>query len=177
MGVERGGRRDGGAAVDAERPAPPSAGASPGAAMSPMAETIGNVVAWQRAEWENQRRRRGGQHGTASGSNGDTWLDMSPEAAVPIPDVQRPRRIAYVDGGNAALLGSPGWSAGFSRVAYAVCRGRTVHRPLYAQRVDFLSLLAAEPTNGGGGSDGDAGENGRGTRDHTPAGTHCAPSP
>ena len=171
MGDEQGGRRNGGAAGDAGR-SPPEA--SLGSAMSSMAETIGNMVAWQRAEWENQRRRRGRGHAAASGG---TWLDMSPEAAVPIPDVQRPRRIAYVDGGNAALLGSPGWSAGFSRVAYAVCRGRTVHRPLYAQRVDFLSLLAAEPTNGGGGSDGDAGENGRGTRDHTPAGTHCAPSP
>lgn len=148
MGAEPGGKCD----EDAGR----SLQASLGAAMSSMAETIGNMVAWQRAEWENQRRRRGGQHGAASG--GGTWLDTSPEAAVPIPDVQRPRRIAYIDGGNATLLGSPWWSVGFNRVAYAVCRGRTVHRPRHAQRVDFLSLLAAEPTSGGG----DAGENGKG---------------
>ena len=92
---------------------------------------------------------------------------------MPIPDVQRPRRIAYVDGGNATLLGSLGWSVEFNRVAYAVCQGRTICRPRYAQRVDFLSLLAAEPASGNGG---DVGENGVGTRGHTPAGTPCAPS-
>ena len=148
MGAEQGGKCD----EDAGR----SLQASLGAAVSSMAESIGSMVAWQRAEWENQRRRRRGEgHAAASGG---TWLDISPEAAVPIPDVQRPRRIAYVDGGNATLLGSPGWSVGFNRVAYAVCQGRTVHRPLYAQRVDFLSLLAAEPA---GGEGGDAGENGK----------------
>ena len=81
---------------------------------------------------------------------------------MPIPDVQRPRRIAYVDGGNATLLGSPGWSVGFNRVAYVVCQGRTIHRPRYAQRVDFLSLLAAEPANGGGGNGDEGGEGGTG---------------
>ena len=125
-----------------------------------MAETIGAMVAWQRTEWENHRRRqRGGGRAAASGG---TWLDISSEAAVPIPDVERPRRIAYVDGGNATLLGSPGWSVGFNRVAYAVCQGRTVHRPRYAQRVDFLSLLAAEPANGGGGGGDKGGEDGTG---------------
>ena len=99
--------------------------------------------------------------GRTRGGLGGHVARQSPEAAVPIPDMQRPRRIAYVDGGNATLLGSPGWSVGFNRVAYAVCQGRTVHRPLYAQRVDFLSLLAAEPASGSGGS-GAAGENGVG---------------
>ena len=150
MGAEQGGKRDEGTGVSKH----PAAEALLGTAMSSMAETIGSMVAWPRAEWENQRRRRGEGHAAASGG---TRLDISPEAAVPMPDVQRPRRIAYVDGGNATLLGSPGWSVGFNRVAYAVCQGRTVHRPLYAQRVDFLSLLAAEPASGG-----DAGENGKG---------------
>ena len=158
-----------------------------------MAETIGAMVAWQRTEWENHRRRqRGGGRAAASGG---TWLDISPEAAVPIPDVERPRRIAYVDGGNATLLGSPGWSVGFNRVAYAVCQGRTVHRPRYAQRVDFLSLLAAEPANGGGGSGDKGGEggmephprryalrtipigNGGGSENHLPRlDAHCIPT-
>jgi len=142
-----------------------------GAAMSSMAETIGAMVAWQRMGWENHRRRRGGGHAAASGG---AWLDISPEAAVPIPDVQRPRRIAYVDGGNATLLGSPGWSVGFNRVAYVVCQGRTVHRPRHAQRVDFLSLLAAEPANGGGSNGDEGGEGGTGP---CLAGTHCAPFP
>ena len=68
---------------------------------------------------------------------------------MPIPDVERPRRIACVDGGNATLLGSPGWSVGFNRVAYAVCQGGKVHQPRYMPRVDFLSLLAAEPEDDG----------------------------
>ena len=121
---------------------PPSA--TLGTAMSSMAGTIGSLVAWQRTEWEHQMRRQR-ERDSGSAKQDGMWLDICPEAAVPMPDVQRPRRIAYVDGGNATLLGSPGWSVGFNRVAYAICQGRTVHTPRYAPRVDFLSLLAAEP--------------------------------
>lgn len=94
-----------------------------------------------------RQRERGDRRSEPDGM----WLDILPEAAVPIPDVRRPRRIAFVDGGNAVLLGSPGWSVGFNRVAYAVCQGRTVHTPRYAPHVDFLSLLAAEPDGDGSG--------------------------
>ena len=117
-----------------------------------MAEAIGGMVARQQKEWEeHQRLVAAGAAG--NDSNRGIWLDISPKTAMPIPDVPRPRRIAYVDGGNATLLGSPGWSVGFNRVAYAVCQGETVHKPKYVPRVDFLSLLAAEPN-------GDSGENG-----------------
>ena len=82
---------------------------------------------------------------------------MSPEAVVPIPYTPKPRRIAYVDGGNAVLLGSPGWSIGFNRVAYTIWQGERVQRPRCVPRVDFLSLLAAEPGEDGD-DDGDGGE-------------------
>lgn len=121
-------------------------------AMPPMAEAIGGMVARQQKEWdEHQRLVAAGAAG--KGSNRGIWLDISPKTAVPIPDVPRPRRIAYVDGGNATLLGSPGWSVGFNRVAYAVCQGSTVHQPRHVPRVDFLSLLVAE-------SNDDSDENG-----------------
>ena len=123
--------------------------ASPlGAAMSSLVEAVAGTIA--------------GHHGSMkSGGNGGgkrdggQWLDIAPEAAVPMPAAQSPRRIAYVDGGNATLLGSPGWSVGFNRVAYALCRGEKVLRPSHAQRVDFMSLLAAEPEDGGRGDSGD----------------------
>lgn len=113
--------------------------ASLGAAMSDMAEAIGRMVAGQQEarEWAQQERGSGRGKPGNSGSSG-TWLEITPEAAVPMPDVQKPRRIAYVDGGNATLPGSPGWSAGFNRVAYAVCQGERVHQPRYVPRVDFL---------------------------------------
>lgn len=106
-----------------------------------MAEAIGNMVARQQKERaEHQRMVDSG--GNYSGLG--IWLDTSPKAAVPIPDMPRPRRIAYVDGGNAALLGRPGWPVGLNRAAYAVCRGSTARQPRYIPRVDFLPLLAAE---------------------------------
>ena len=128
---------------------PPS---SLGATMSTMAGAIGTLVAWQQSEWDHRRREQQQQKDGQAQSG--AWLDISPEAAVPIPDVQRPRRIAYVDGGNATLLGSPGWSVGLNRVAYAVCQGETVHQPRYMPRVDFLSLLAAEPGDMNGTGEG-----------------------
>ena len=133
--------------------------------MSSMAEAIGSMVAGQQRAWEEEqerrrrrlRRRRGGSTGGKGASDGadggGTWLDISPEAAVPIPYTPKPRRIAYVDGGNAVLLGSPGWSIGFNRVAYTIWQGEHVQRPRCVPRVDFLSLLAAEP--GEVGEDGD----------------------
>ena len=147
--------------------------ASLGTAMSSMAEAIGSMVAGQQRAWEEEqerrrrrlRRRCGGSTGGkgasdgAGGAGGGTWLDISPEAAVPIPYTPKPRRIAYVDGGNAVLLGSPGWSIGFNRVAYTIWQGADVQRPRCVPRVDFLSLLAAEPGEDGEvGDDGDGGE-------------------
>ena len=154
------GSGDGGASGP---PQPPTLGT----AMSSMAEAIGSMVAGQQRAWEEEqerrrrrlRRRCGGSTGGkgasdgAGGAGGGTWLDISPEAAVPIPYTPKPRRIAYVDGGNAVLLGSPGWSIGFNRVAYTIWQGADVQRPRCVPRVDFLSLLAAEP-----GEDGEVGD-------------------
>ena len=114
--------------------------ASPlGAAMSSLVEAVAGAIA------EPQRHLDSGRRG---GKDDGHWLDIVPEAAVPIHSAQSPRRIAYVDGGNAALLGSPGWSVGFNRVAYALCQETRVLRPSHSPRVDFLSLLAAEPSGG-----------------------------
>ena len=122
--------------------------------MSGMADAIGSMVARQQQEWKERQCRRGNgrrpQSPPPDGGKADTWLDINPEAAVPIPDVQSPRRIAYVDGGNSTLLGSPGWSVGLNRVSYTVWQGEKVVHPRHAQRVDFLSLLTAEPGGGGG---------------------------
>ena len=159
------GSGDGGASGP---PQPPTLGT----AMSSMAEAIGSMVAGQQRAWEEEqerrrrrlRRRSGGStggksasDGAGAGGGGGTWLDISPEAAVPIPYTPKPRRIAYVDGGNAVLLGSPGWSIGFNRVAYTIWQGEHVQRPKCVPRVDFLSLLAAEPGEDGD-DDGDGGE-------------------
>ena len=149
------GSGDGGASGP---PQPPTLGT----AMSSMAEAIGSMVAGQQRAWEEEqerrRRRRGGSTdgkgaSDGAGGGGGTWLGISPEAAVPIPYTPKPRRIAYVDGGNAVLLGSPGWSIGFNRVAYTIWQGERVRRPRCVPRVDFLSLLAAEP-----GDDGEVGD-------------------
>ena len=144
-----------------------------GTAISNMAGTIDGIIARQRLEWERQRQQvleRGGSGGGGSG-NGNSggsggggserpahhggngmWLDIRPEAAVPIPDIERPRRIAYVDGGNATLLGSPGWSVGFNTVCYTIWHGDRRHKPRCTPRVDFLTLLAAEPDDSGNGN-------------------------
>ena len=116
-----------------------------GDAMASVGEGIGGRL----AEQLHDMRSGGGKGGATSGGDGE-WLEISPDAAVPIPRIARPRRIAYVDGGNATLVGTPGWSVGFNRVYYALCRGEEVLHPSCMPRVDFLSLLDAAPDTGSG---------------------------
>ena len=88
-------------------------------------------------------------------NHGSQWLPLLPSSAVSIPAVERPRRTAFVDGGNATLVGTPGYSVGFNRVYYALCQGREMLQPKFLPRTDFLTLmdteLEADDSPGAGG--------------------------
>ena len=60
-----------------------------------------------------------------------------------IPDTDRPRRIAFVDGGNAMLAEAPSFLIGMNRVYYSVFRGDQRQRPARQPRIEFFSCVTA----------------------------------
>ena len=60
-----------------------------------------------------------------------------------IPDTDRPRRIAFVDGGNATLADAPSFIIGMNRVYYSVFRGDRRQRPARQPRIEFFSCMTA----------------------------------
>ena len=60
-----------------------------------------------------------------------------------IPDTDKPRRIAFVDGGNATLAEAPSFLIGMNRVYYSVFRGDQRQRPTRQPRIEFFSCVTA----------------------------------
>ena len=60
-----------------------------------------------------------------------------------IPGTDRPRRIAFVDGGNATLAEAPSFMIGMNRVYYSVFRGDQRQRPARQPRIEFFSCVTA----------------------------------
>ena len=63
-----------------------------------------------------------------------------------LPDTDEPRRIAFVDGGNATLAEAPSFMIGMNRVYYSVFRGRWRQRPARHPRIEFFSCVTAGPS-------------------------------
>lgn len=55
----------------------------------------------------------------------------------------RPRRIAFVDGGNAMLAEAPSFLIGMNRVYYSVFRGDRRQGPARQPRIEFFSCVTA----------------------------------
>ena len=62
-----------------------------------------------------------------------------------IPDTGEPRRIAFVDGGNATLAEAPSFLIGMNRVYYSLFRGDKRQRPARQPRIEFFSCVTARP--------------------------------
>ena len=62
-----------------------------------------------------------------------------------IPDTDEPRRIAFVDGGNATLAEAPSFLIGMNRVYYSLFRGDKRQRPARQPRIEFFSCVTARP--------------------------------
>ena len=60
-----------------------------------------------------------------------------------IPHTDEPRRIAFVDGGNATLADAPSFMIGMNRVYYSVFRGDRRQRPARQPRIEFFSCVTA----------------------------------
>ena len=65
-----------------------------------------------------------------------------------IPDTAEPRRIAFVDGGNALLAEAPAFLIGMNRVYYSLFRGNERQRPALRPRMEFFSCLTAGTSAG-----------------------------
>ena len=65
-----------------------------------------------------------------------------------IPDAREPRRIAFVDGGNALLAEAPAFLIGMNRVYYSLFRGSERQRPALQPRMEFFSCLTASTSAG-----------------------------
>ena len=76
-----------------------------------------------------------------------------------IPDTDEPRRIAFVDGGNATLAEAPSFLVGMNRVYYSLFRGDRRQRPARPPRIEFFSCVTARPPTA---SPDPAGASGRG---------------
>ena len=60
-----------------------------------------------------------------------------------IPGTDRPRRIAFVDGGNATLAEAPSFLIGMNRVYCSVFQGERRRRLARPPRIEFLSCVTA----------------------------------
>ncbi len=168
-GGEQGGKCDEGTGVSKH----PAAEALLGAAMSSMAETIGNMVAWRRAEWENHRRRRGGGHGAVSGG---TWLDNPPRRPCPYPTCRGRAALRTstaatppCSAAQGGRWGSTAWHTPCARAGPSTgrcTRSGSTFCPSWRPSRQAAAVVAALRAR-------TAWE----IRDHTPAGTPCAPSP
>ena len=65
-----------------------------------------------------------------------------------IPDTREPRRIAFVDGGNALLAEAPAFLIGMNRVYYSLFCGSERRRPALRPRMEFFSCLTASTSAG-----------------------------
>ena len=65
-----------------------------------------------------------------------------------IPDTAEPRRIAFVDGGNALLAEAPAFLIGMNRVYYSLFRGSERQWPALQPRMEFFSCLTASTAAG-----------------------------
>ena len=65
-----------------------------------------------------------------------------------ILDTREPRRIAFVDGGNALLAEAPTFLIGMNRVYYSLFRGSERQRPARHPRMEFFSCLTAGTSAG-----------------------------
>ena len=63
-----------------------------------------------------------------------------------IPDTDEPRRIAFVDGGNATLAEAPSFLIGMNRVYYSLFRGDQRQKPTMQPRIEFFSCVTTRPT-------------------------------
>jgi hypothetical protein len=70
---------------------------------------------------------------------------MNVQCFTPIRKVDSQRKIAFVDGGNAELLGAPNFSIQLNRVYFGIFEGRQrVQAETLQQRIDFFSLTIAK---------------------------------
>ena len=60
-----------------------------------------------------------------------------------IPGTDTPRKIAFVDGGNATLAEAPSFMIGMNRVYYSAFRGDLRQRPVRQPRIEFFSCVTA----------------------------------
>lgn len=60
-----------------------------------------------------------------------------------IPGTDTPRRIAFVDGGNATLAEAPSFLIGMNRVYCSVFQGSRRQRPARQPRIEFFSCVTA----------------------------------
>ena len=63
-----------------------------------------------------------------------------------IPDTDGPRRIAFVDGGNAMLAEAPSFVIYINRVYYSMFSGRRREKPIRQPRVEFFSCMTSKST-------------------------------
>ena len=68
---------------------------------------------------------------------------VSKDSFSEIPDSAEPRKIAFVDGGNALLAEAPAFLIGMNRVYYSMFRGSERQRPSMRPRMEFFSCLTA----------------------------------
>jgi len=66
---------------------------------------------------------------------------ISKDDFAEIPNTGEPRRIAFVDGGNALLAEAPAFLIGMNRVYYSLFRGGERHWPALRPRIEFFSCL------------------------------------
>lgn len=62
---------------------------------------------------------------------------------IEIPITGRPRRVAFVDGGNATLAEAPSFMIGMNRVYYSLFCGNRRQDPLLRPRIEFFSCVTA----------------------------------
>lgn len=74
-----------------------------------------------------------------------------------IPCTDEPRRIAFVDGGNATLGEAPSFMMGINRVYYSLFRGSLRQKPARQPRIEFFSCVTAGPSAPSVGSAADKG--------------------
>ena len=73
---------------------------------------------------------------------------VTKDSFAEIPDTREPRRVAFVDGGNALLAEAPTFLIGINRVYYSLFRGSERRRPALQPRMEFFSCLTAGTSAG-----------------------------
>ena len=77
-----------------------------------------------------------------------TSLPITPENFKEIKETDRPRKIAYVDGGNAELLRATNYVVEFNRLYYTIFQGKKKIKPRLEPAIEFFSCVTSTVKTG-----------------------------